>query len=55
VKFDRARVSSVDWSSYPILTFAEVPKLDIELIDRPTEPRRSLPASQPVRPLALRS
>ena len=38
VKFDRSRVTSVDWSSYPILTFSEVPKLDIELIDRPTEP-----------------
>src|SRR6266536_3326159 len=38
VTFDRARVSSVDWSSYPILTFVEVPKLEVELIDRPTEP-----------------
>ena len=38
VTFDRARVTSVDWSSYPILTFVEVPKLEIELIDRPTEP-----------------
>ena len=38
VKFDRSRVLSVDWSSYPILTFAEAPKLDIDLIDRPTEP-----------------
>jgi CO/xanthine dehydrogenase Mo-binding subunit len=38
VKFDRSRVLSVDWSSYPILTFSEVPKLEIELIDRPTEP-----------------
>jgi nicotinate dehydrogenase subunit B len=38
VKFDRSRVLSLDWSSYPILTFAEAPKLDIELIDRRTEP-----------------
>ena len=38
VKFDRSRVLSVDWSSYPILTFSQVPQLDIELIDRPTEP-----------------
>ena len=38
VKFDRSRVTSVDWASYPILTFSDVPKLDIELIDRPTEP-----------------
>jgi nicotinate dehydrogenase subunit B len=38
VKFDRSRVTSVDWSSYPIIRFSEVPKLDIELIDRPTQP-----------------
>ena len=38
VKFDRSRVLSVDWSSYPILKFSEVPKLEIELIDRPSEP-----------------
>jgi len=34
VTFDRSRVTSTDWSSYPILTFSDVPKLDIELIDR---------------------
>jgi hypothetical protein len=38
VKFDRSRVVSIDWSTYPILIFSEVPKLDIELIDRPNEP-----------------
>ena len=38
VKFDRARVTSVDWASYPIMRFSEVPKLAIELIDRPTLP-----------------
>jgi nicotinate dehydrogenase subunit B len=38
VQFDRARVTSVDWSSYPILRFPDVPRLDIALIDRPTEP-----------------
>jgi nicotinate dehydrogenase subunit B len=38
VKFDRSRVLNVDWSSYPILTFSQVPKLEIELIDRPAEP-----------------
>ena len=38
VKFDRSRVLSVDWASYPILTFSQAPKLEIELIDRPTEP-----------------
>ena len=38
VRFDRSRVTSVDWSTYPIMRFADVPKLDIELVDRPTEP-----------------
>jgi CO/xanthine dehydrogenase Mo-binding subunit len=37
VTFDRSRVTSVDWVSYPILTFPDVPDVDIELIDRPTE------------------
>jgi nicotinate dehydrogenase subunit B len=36
VVFDRSRVTSVDWRSYPILTFAEVPdSIEIELIDHP--------------------
>jgi nicotinate dehydrogenase subunit B len=38
VKFDRSRVLSVDWSSYPILRFSGVPKLEIDLVDRPNEP-----------------
>ena len=38
VTFDRAMVTSLDWASYPILTFPEVPEIVIELIDRPTEP-----------------
>jgi nicotinate dehydrogenase subunit B len=35
--FDRSMVTSLDWASYPILTFPEVPEIVIELIDRPTE------------------
>jgi CO/xanthine dehydrogenase Mo-binding subunit len=38
VEFDRARVTSVDWTSYPILRFPEVPEVMIELVSRPTEP-----------------
>lgn len=38
VQFDRSRVTSVDWGSYPIMRFSDVPKLDIELVDRPTQP-----------------
>ena len=35
--FNRSRVTSLDWESYPILKFPEVPELVMELIDRPTE------------------
>jgi hypothetical protein len=38
VKFNRSRVNSVDWTTYPILTFPEVPEVEIELIDRPNDP-----------------
>jgi CO/xanthine dehydrogenase Mo-binding subunit len=38
VKFDRSRVLSIDWASYPILRFSDMPKLDIQLVDRPNEP-----------------
>ena len=37
VTFDKSRVTSTDWSSYPILTFPDAPTLDIVLIDRPHE------------------
>jgi nicotinate dehydrogenase subunit B len=38
VKFDRSRVTSLDWVSYPILTFPEVPAIEVVLIDRPELP-----------------
>ncbi|HTE46770.1 MAG TPA: molybdopterin cofactor-binding domain-containing protein [Gemmatimonadaceae bacterium] len=39
VTFDRSRVTSLDWRSYPILTFAEVPEsIEIDLIDHPELP-----------------
>jgi nicotinate dehydrogenase subunit B len=37
VTFNRSMVTSLDWASYPILTFPEVPEVIIELIDRPNE------------------
>jgi len=37
LKFDRSRVTSVDWNSYPILRFPAVPEIAIDLIDRPAE------------------
>ena len=38
VKFDDTGVLSNDWKSYPIITFSEVPPVDVVLIDRPGEP-----------------
>jgi len=38
VKFDRSRVTSVDWASYPILRFPEVPQVLVDIVDRPKEP-----------------
>jgi CO/xanthine dehydrogenase Mo-binding subunit len=38
VTFDRAAVTSLDWATYPILTFPEIPEIIYDLIDRPTEP-----------------
>ena len=38
VVFDRSRVTSVDWSSYPILTFPDAPTIEFELINRPDQP-----------------
>lgn len=35
VKWDRAKVLSVDWTSYPIARFPDMPKVEIALIDRP--------------------
>jgi nicotinate dehydrogenase subunit B len=38
VHFDRQRVTSRDWASYPILTFPEVPELDVVLLNQPELP-----------------
>jgi nicotinate dehydrogenase subunit B len=37
VTFDRQRVTSIDWATYPILRFPEVPYVHIALVDRPGE------------------
>jgi CO/xanthine dehydrogenase Mo-binding subunit len=46
VKFDRQRVTSTDWSKYPILRFSDVPDVAIDIIDRPNE--RPWGAGEPV-------
>jgi CO/xanthine dehydrogenase Mo-binding subunit len=38
VTFDRQRVTSTDWRSYPILTIAETPRIDIDLVNHPELP-----------------
>jgi CO/xanthine dehydrogenase Mo-binding subunit len=38
VRFDRTRVTSDDWESYPILRFSETPEIQVELVDRPDLP-----------------
>ena len=53
VTFDRSRVTSLDWASYPIITFNEIPdEIDIVLLDRPDLPpmRVGEPASESVWP-----
>src|SRR3954471_3515202 len=35
VRFDRERITSNTWSSYPILRFSEVPEVEVEVIARP--------------------
>jgi len=37
LQFDRSKVTSVDWKTYPILKFPDVPDVAIDLIDRPNE------------------
>ncbi|HEX5493501.1 MAG TPA: molybdopterin cofactor-binding domain-containing protein [Mycobacteriales bacterium] len=38
VRFDRTRITSEDWETYPILRFSEVPAVDVEVIQRLDEP-----------------
>ena len=39
VSFDRARITSVDWSGYPILRFPDLPdSVEVQLINRPGQP-----------------
>jgi CO/xanthine dehydrogenase Mo-binding subunit len=39
VRFDRARITSIDWNGYPILRFGEVPDaIDIAVLDRRDQP-----------------
>ena len=37
VQWDATKVTSVDWATYPILTADAVPKVEVDMIDRPGE------------------
>jgi nicotinate dehydrogenase subunit B len=45
LRFDAVGQTSLDWESYPILTFSEVPDIDIVLVDRRDQP--SMGAGEP--------
>jgi nicotinate dehydrogenase subunit B len=38
VRFDRTRITSVTWESYPILRFSEVPEVAVRIVAAPGEP-----------------
>jgi len=37
VRFDKNGILSRDWATYPIMTMPDVPKVEVSLINRPTE------------------
>jgi CO/xanthine dehydrogenase Mo-binding subunit len=38
VSFDRTRITSVNWDTYPILRFTEVPRVEVAIVAAPDEP-----------------
>ena len=38
VSFDRTRITSVNWDTYPILRFTEVPRVEVAIVPAPDEP-----------------
>jgi nicotinate dehydrogenase subunit B len=38
VSFDRGSVTSREWGAYPIITFPDVPKIDVLMLPRPDQP-----------------
>lgn len=37
VRFDRTRITSVNWDSYPVLRFSEIPEVTVRIVDAPGE------------------
>jgi len=53
VTFDNSKITSIDWVTYPIMTFPEIPDaVEVILLDRPNDPpgRVGEPASEVVWP-----
>lgn len=50
VTFDRSIVTSHDWATYPILTFPEVPEIDVVIVNRTDQPWKGIgePVTVPV-------
>jgi nicotinate dehydrogenase subunit B len=50
VAYDDSNVTSVDWRGYPIMTYPEIPQVNITLINRPDQPAGGVgePATCPV-------
>lgn len=50
ITFDRKIVTSKDWASYPILTFKDVPEIEVVIVDRKDEPAKGIgePVTVPV-------
>jgi CO/xanthine dehydrogenase Mo-binding subunit len=48
VRFDRSRITSDTWETYPILRFSEVPAVEVEILNRPEE--RTLGAGEAAHP-----
>ena len=38
LNFDSSKITSVDWRTYPILRFEDIPRIDVMLIDHPDQP-----------------
>lgn len=38
VTFDQSRVTSIDWRSYPVLRFPDIPAVDVVLLNQRSEP-----------------
>jgi len=38
VKFNDVKITSKDWSTYPVFRFSDIPKVEVVVIDRPDQP-----------------